>query len=123
MITNSSLSPTEGGIPEMSKTTRIELNLEQVAWLKDAYDSGMRPDQMADHFGYHVDTIKRLLDRYDISTALSAKHMTSKPKTWNRPCLKCGSTTKRPHNQYICTPCKRGVGSEIDGVHDDFLLY
>ena len=80
---------------------------------------------MAFRLGFHVDTIKRLLDRYGIHTALSSKHITTDDQepTWTRPCMKCKCTTPRPKNQYICTPCKRDPSFSNPGVKDDMYVY
>lgn len=108
----------------MGKSTKIELTIEQIDWLRQANDLRVHPTLMAIHLGYHVDTIKRLLDRYGIKEALSSKHITTGvdvEPTWSRPCMRCKSTSPRPKNQYVCDKCKQS--SETSGLHDDYLFY
>lgn len=102
---------------------KAELTPDQIDWLRQAHNDRMRPEAMAEHLGYHVDTIKRLLDRYGIRVALSSKHITTDERKddWTRPCMKCKDETPRPRNQYICTPCKRR--SRYKGVDESYLVY
>lgn len=108
----------------MVKRTKIELSPDQIEWLRQANDLRVHPTLMAIHLGFHVDTIKRLLDRYGIKEALSSKHITAgyeQEEMWERPCMKCKTTAPRPRNQYICDRCK--VSSETSGLHDEYLFY
>ena len=100
---------------------KAELTSEQLAWLRQAYKDRVRPDLMAAHLGFHVDTIKRLLDRHGIHVALSSKHITTdQPEpTWTRPCMCCKSTEPRPKSQYICTPCKT-LTKRLHAVHESY---
>lgn len=105
---------------------KTDLSPEQIEWLRSAYELKVHPSLMALHFGLHIDTIKKLLDRYDIAPALSPKHIATRPPktdTWTRPCMKCKSTDPRPINQYVCTACKYDNSSETSGLPDNYLLY
>ena len=103
---------------------KAELTPEQLQWLRLAYKARVHPDEMASTLGYHVDTVKRLLDRHGIHIALSSKHITTdQPEPqWNRPCNMCKCTESRPKHQYTCTPCKRGV-RHLNSVHESYHAY
>ena len=103
-------------------TPRIELTPEQLEWLRSAHSLRVHPSLMAIHLGYHIDTIKRLLDRYGIQEALSPKHITTSADDhlWSRPCMRCKTTNPRPRNQYICDRCKQS--HETLGIPDDYLF-
>lgn len=106
----------------MGMKKRAELTPEQLEWLKDAYRRKVPPRNMARHLNLHVDTVKRLLDRYGIHKALSAKHITPEENKdeWQRPCMKCKCKKPRPRLQYICDPCKRDP-KEPRSVNEDFI--
>lgn len=107
----------------MKKNSKAELTEEQIAWLRLAHETRVHPTLMALHLQLHVDTVKRLLDRHGIMTALSSKHITGDSamfELWTRPCIRCKADTPRPKNQYICDKCKRT--SESSGLPDDFLF-
>lgn len=103
---------------------KAELTPDQLDWLRQAHKDRMKPESMASHLGYHVDTIKRLLDRHGIHIALSSKHITTdQPEPqWNRPCNICKCTESRPKFQYTCTPCKRNT-RHLQSVHESFHAY
>lgn len=103
---------------------KAELTPEQVEWMRTAYKQRLNPEAMASHLNYHVDTIKRLLDRYGIHTALSAKHITTDEPgpQWTRPCNLCKQPTPRPKFQYTCDCCKRGT-RQYQHVHESFHAY
>jgi len=111
----------------MKGNNRIELTDEEVRWLRNAYERRMSFLKMSAHFGYHIDTIKRLLDRYDILPALQAKHMTARELddvvTWVRPCMNCGCDKERPKWLYYCDPCRGKIDKELQGTDVDSLMY
>jgi len=92
-------------------TTQVDLN-----WLEATYKSNsMTLRAMATEAGCCVDTLKRILNREGIAIYSAAKYQTSSRKnagTWQRPCMKCGSSKSRPKWQYICTPCKETQADE-----------
>lgn len=103
---------------------KAELSPEQLEWLRQAYKDKVRPDIMAAKLGYHVDTIKRLLDRHGIHIALSSKHITTdQPEPmWSRPCMICKCTKERPKFQYVCTPCKSNT-KHLHSVHESYHVF
>jgi len=103
---------------------KAELTDEQLAWLRQAYIDRVRPEVMASTLGYHVDTIKRLLDRHGIRVALSSKHITTdqQPPQWNRPCNLCGCKKSRPKFQYTCYNCKKNT-HHLHSVQEGFHVY
>ena len=79
-----------------------------VDYLKKAWASNTPLPVMAGAVGCHIDTLKRILNREGIAIFEAAKYQSSNRRrtaTWNRPCLKCGSTKSRPRMQFICKPC------------------
>ncbi len=104
---------------------KAELTPEQLEWLREAHRDRKRPEEMSAHLGFHVDTIKRLLDRHGIHIALSAKHITTDATPvamWARPCNICKDTTERPKFQYTCDCCKR-TNRQYSHVHESFHAY
>ena len=87
----------------------------QLAWLRHAVAANVSHLSMARHLGVHVDTLKRILVREKIAKLDNTKVATltnNKPKTWTRPCMRCGCTEPRPRNQYFCDPCRQIITAD-----------
>ena len=73
--------------------------------------------QMADRIGCCVDTLKRILVREGLQQFDGAKYQVSRDfevEQWERPCLSCGSTERRPKHWFFCRPCRADLGYEED---------
>ena len=96
---------------------RISLTEEQLSWLKNAQTQELSFTEQADHIGCCVDTLKRLLVRYNLAEFEGAKYVPPRDAAvihWSRPCMICKSTQPRPKWQYICTDCK--ISQEKKGL-------
>ena len=84
----------------------IELREGQIEYLKQAITNRVPYREMAKSVGVCTDTLKRILVRHGLADFDGAKYIApTPPKTWQRPCLKCGRADPRPKNQYICDTC------------------
>jgi IS30 family transposase len=83
--------------------------------MEEWVEAGVTYREMARRLGVNEDTLKRSLHKNDIVTFEGAKYQTSRRsdvQLWERPCIRCGDTTPRPKNQYICTSCKTETSCE-----------
>lgn len=84
---------------------KIKLSDEEVDWLKRNH-SDLSHKELADRYSCCVDTIKRLLMKMGLQHFSGAKYQTRPVlPMWDRPCMSCGSKSKRPRNQYRCDDC------------------
>ena len=100
---------------------RVPLSDEQIEWLKmNCYDVSYA--EMARVIGCCTDTLKRILVRLNLKDFHGAKYAVEggpKPKTWNRPCSKCGCTKTRPKFHFRCSACHEKEESwEYSGFED-----
>lgn len=94
----------------MPKVTR--LTDEQLKWLAEVHERYSFV-AMANHIGCHVDTLKRILAREGLREFDGAKYTpAAKIDEWDRPCIQCGSTERRPKNWFMCSDCRRRAGYE-----------
>jgi hypothetical protein len=104
----------------------VSVTPEQVEWLR-ANHTRLMQTEMAAHIGCCVDTLKRILVRHGIVDFGGAKYCVAdrshRPKTWNRPCMRCKSTASRPRNQYICDTCHGRDPANDDSVAHCSLDY
>jgi hypothetical protein len=88
---------------------RIELTRAQLKWLTDNADYLTEQD-LADHVGCCIDTLRRILMREGIRFYDNAKYVVAesrRQKRWARPCLICKTKEPRPKWQYVCNRCKK----------------
>ena len=93
---------------------RVNVDEENLSWLK-ANHSRLSHKELASKFNCCVDTIKRILVRHNLQDFDGAKYQvkrTYEEKTWQRPCMDCGDTKKRPKNWYYCIECRGKRGYE-----------
>lgn len=59
------------------------------------------------HPGVTVDQLRsRINNRYgSLSAAQDSRGAHRPPAKWNRPCMRCRNTDKRPRGQYLCNRC------------------
>ena len=103
------------------KITRRPLTNSELDLLRWMLDENYTYRAMAKRFGVCTDTLKRILMREELMEFEGAKYAvapTRHEQMWERPCIKCRSTQKRPKWQYICDPCKVGAPS---GVPNNWL--
>lgn len=94
--------------------SRIKLSPRQEAWLADQH-SHLTHKELADELGVCIDTLKRMLMRRGLQYFAGAKYQFREPpKTWRRPCARCGCTRTRPKFQYRCDKCHEREGSDDD---------
>ena len=70
---------------------------------------------MAGQIGCCVDTLKRILVREGLQEFDGAKYelpRDHKVAQWERPCMSCGSTEKRPKFWFFCRSCRSSLGYE-----------
>lgn len=93
-------------MPRRTRVTNADL-----AWLRKNHLK-KNFQQMADHIGCCVDTLKRILVREGIQQVYGAKYQEARTKEelWTRPCMSCGDTKPRPKNWYFCLSCRKKRG-------------
>lgn len=92
----------------------VRVSDADMAWLRTNHDYYSYSD-LAQRIGCCVDTLKRILVREGLQEFDGAKYQVRREfdeKTWERPCMSCGSTEKRPKNWFFCRPCRREIGYE-----------
>lgn len=83
-----------------------QLSDDERAYLENALQGRVSFEDMAEHIGVHVDTLKRLLMRNGLARFNAAKYArTDPPNIWRRPCIRCGDDAPRHRNQYFCDYC------------------
>jgi hypothetical protein len=83
-------------------------------WLRSNHDAHSYSD-MAQRIGCCVDTLKRILVREGLQEFNGAKYQVRRDfeeKTWDRPCMSCGSKEVRPKNWFFCKGCRKQMGYE-----------
>lgn len=66
--------------------------------------------EQARHLGVCTDTVKRLHVQHGLRQYPGAKFQKRKRATWERPCINCGCTKRRPRNHYLCKTCRKEAG-------------
>lgn len=84
---------------------KLSLSQEDINWLTDNHQTfSLR--SLASKYDCCVDTIKRILMRYDLQYFEGAKYQFKiQEKTWSRACISCGCKKSRPKFQYKCGRC------------------
>jgi hypothetical protein len=101
-------------------TKRIKVTTEVISYLKESSSAAVSHKEMSAHLGCCVDTVKRLLSRYEIERFDGAKYaFPPETKMWIRPCLSCKNDDPRPKNLYFCNTCRPNYGGLPD-QWDDF---
>jgi TorA maturation chaperone TorD len=88
---------------------RIEITKKQRAWLK-RNKTNLTDQELADHIGCCIDTLRRILMREGLAHYDAAKYVVAesrRQRKWCRPCLVCGTKEERPLWQYVCARCKK----------------
>jgi len=84
------------------------LTPEEKDWLRENVTRPLH--EQARQLGVCTDTVKRLHVHLGLRQYPGAKYQPRKRKTWERPCISCGCTKRRPRNQYFCKRCRQGLG-------------
>ena len=84
-----------------------ELSDDEKEWLR-AHVADPLPEQ-ASHLGVCTDTVKRLHVALGLRQYPGAKFQPRKPAYWKRPCMRCGTTKRRPRNHYFCAKCRQAL--------------
>lgn len=94
----------------------VPLADDDVAWLRANHATHTYVEQAA-RIGCCVDTLKRILVRLDLRQFDGAKYQvrrSAEVPMWTRPCIRCGSTERRPKNHYLCSSCRKKAGYTED---------
>ncbi len=84
---------------------KLSLSQDDINWLTDNHEK-LSLRALASKYNCCVDTIKRILMRYDLQYFEGAKYQFKIPeKTWSRACISCGCEKSRPKFQYKCSRC------------------
>ncbi len=105
----------------------VEVTKDVLDYLTKAVETKKPYTEMAQHLGFCVDTVKRILHREGLVEFEGAKYVIAlssekHTKTWNRPCMRCKCTKPRPKWQYFCNKCKEhneqynGLSKDWDGL-------
>jgi len=117
--------PLSGAFPALEtkkmRSVRATLTKGERDLLEYMLDHDYSYRAMARRFGCCSDTIKRILIREGLAEFHGAKYAITSNKTevdnWERPCIKCKSTSPRPRWQYVCNKCK---SPELMSIPDDW---
>lgn len=100
------------------------LSNEEIDWLKQAVEDKKPYPEIAIHLSVCVDTAKRMAVRYGFAVLDGAKYQISTKQMvayWERPCMRCGCTKKRPKWQFFCYPCTEQNQKDSEGLNDSWL--
>lgn len=89
---------------------------EDLQWLREHHHE-VTLTAAADRLGVCVDTLKRLLVKEGLRSFDGAKYTLARQHTvemWDRPCMKCRSSERRPKGYYFCRPCRASMGYDDD---------
>ncbi len=88
---------------------RAALSPEQLRWLQENHKPDTPIRDFARHLKVDPDTVRRALTRLGLREYEGAKFTPtpSKPKTWDRPCIRCRAKETRPKWQFLCESCTR----------------
>lgn len=67
-------------------------------------------------FGVSVNQIRRRIQYRYGSLTEARLHADTHVKMWERPCMTCGSTDRRPYGTFRCEPCKQREQQLHDGA-------
>jgi hypothetical protein len=84
------------------------LTPEEKDWLRENVTRPLH--EQARQLGVCTDTVKRLHVHLGLRQYPGAKYQPRKRKTWERPCISCGCTKRRPRNHYFCRSCRKEAG-------------
>jgi len=84
------------------------LTPEEKDWLRENVTRPLH--EQARQLGVCTDTVKRLHVHLGLRQYPGAKYQPRKRKTWERPCISCGCTKRRPRNHFFCKRCRQGLG-------------
>jgi len=84
------------------------LTPEEKDWLRENVTRPLH--EQARQLGVCTDTVKRLHVHLGLRQYPGAKYQPRKRKTWERPCISCGCTKRRPRNHFFCKKCRQGLG-------------
>lgn len=85
---------------------------EDLQWLREHHHE-VTLTAAAERMHVCVDTLKRLLVKEGLRDFPGAKYTVARQRevvTWERPCISCRSTEKRPKGWYFCRPCRSARG-------------
>lgn len=102
------------------RSKRLKVTPDVITYLRTSSASSVPYSTMASHLGVCVDTVKRMLSRYDIEQFSGAKYaFAPETKMWLRPCMKCACVKPRPKNSYFCVKCSPS-SEGASTIWDDF---
>lgn len=95
---------------------RVFVTRDNMHWLH-THHARTTYAEMARKLHVNVDTLKRILVREGLREFDGAKYQLARDNDvpqWERACIKCGATTRRPKGWYFCKSCRHKQGWDID---------
>lgn len=81
------------------------LSAPEEEWLREHVADPL--SEQAAFLGCCTDTVKRLHVQLGLRQYPGAKFQPKRSALWQRPCMRCGDTKRRPRNWFFCRKCRK----------------